>query len=77
VAAPVSGVLPTERISAGLTIGADQISIIAKHDKYQEMLEQTAQMTFKKYQALVDAGFTKDQAFRLVEAETLAKSGKK
>jgi len=76
-AATVAPVLPTERINAGLIAGADHVRLIAEHDKYHEMLAQTAAMTFAKYSALIGAGFSKDQAFRLVEAETLAKAGRK
>jgi hypothetical protein len=40
------------------------------------MLTQSALMTRAKFDALVAAGFTDDQAFRLVEADVLAKSGR-
>lgn len=63
-------------VSESLRLGLENIKLVSEDDKYLDLLRQSARMTKAKFDALVTAGFTEEQAFRLVEAETLAKGGR-
>jgi hypothetical protein len=63
-------------VSESLRLGLENVKLVSEDQKYLELLQQSARMTKAKFDALVAAGFTERQAFRLVEAETLAKGGR-
>ena len=64
------------RIKDSLATGVSRINAIVADSKYAELVEQSARMLFRKYQALKNAGFTDEQSFELVKAETLARGGR-
>ena len=63
-------------VSESLRLGLENIKLVSEDQQYLDLLQQSARMTKAKFDALVAAGFTEEQAFRLVEAETLAKGGR-
>ncbi len=63
-------------VAESLRLGLENIKLVSQDQQYLDLLQQSARMTKAKFDALVAAGFTEDQAFRLVEAETLAKGGR-
>lgn len=64
-----------ERINKSLAVSVESVSLLAGDTKYAELLENTASMTYQKYQALQTAGFSEDQAFQLILAEAQNRSG--
>lgn len=62
------------RVSDQLAVGLDIASLITEDAKYRQIVEKNARMLRMKHDALVDAGFTPDQAFRLVEVEFMGKA---
>ena len=63
-------------VSESLRLGLENIRLVSEDQQYLDLLKQSARMTKAKFDALVAAGFTEEQAFRLVEAEALAKGGR-
>ncbi len=53
------------------------VGFVSADAQYLDILAKNAQMQKAKYDAFVTAGFTEDQAFRLLEAEVLGKAGAK
>ena len=51
--------------------------MVTADGQFLEILRKNAEMQKAKYDAYVTAGFTVDQAFRLLEAEVLGKAGAK
>lgn len=63
------------RISDKLALGAQMVSFVSADAQYLDILAKNAQMQKAKYDAFVTAGFTEEQAFRLLEAEVMGKAG--
>lgn len=61
------------RVQAGMAVGKAAMSAFAANKDYLDMLAANAGMVKAKFDAYVAAGFTEDQAFRLIEAEVVAK----
>ncbi len=72
----VGGAGRGQTVSESLRVGLENVRLVSEDQKYLDLLQQSAGMTKAKFDALVTAGFTEEQAFRLVEAETVAKSGR-
>lgn len=64
-------------LASKLAVGAQLVSLVTADAQFQDILAKNAQMQKAKYDAYVTAGFTEDQAFRLLEAEVLGKAGAK
>lgn len=48
---------------------AGQIAELERNmGKYQQMVRLTAEITYAKYQAYIDSGFSEDQALLLIQA---------
>jgi hypothetical protein len=60
-------------ITSKLAVGKRAIEAMVATSELDDILEKNAQLLKKKYDALVTAGFTDDQAFRLLEAEIFSK----
>lgn len=77
----VAEVIPTPELGVRLTdklrLGAEMASLVSADAQYLDILAKNAQMQKAKFDAYVTAGFTEDQAFRLLEAEVLGKAGAK
>jgi hypothetical protein len=52
------------------------VRLVSQADELNEILRENARMLFNKKQALVDAGFSEEQAFQLIMAEVSAKKSK-
>lgn len=65
------------RISDKLALGAQMVGFVSTDAQYLDILAKNAQMQKAKYDAFVTAGFTEEQAFRLLEAEVMGKAGAK
>lgn len=53
------------------------VSVVGQSADLDEILKENAKMMRKKYQALVDAGFTPDQSFQLILAEVQGKAARR
>jgi hypothetical protein len=65
------------RLADKLSLGAQMATLVSADGQYLDILAKNAQMQKAKFDAYVTAGFTEDQAFRLLEAEVLGKAGAK
>ncbi len=63
------------RLASKLAAGAKLVEMVSTDNQYLEILAKNASMQKAKYDAYIEAGFTEDQAFRLLEAEVLGKAG--
>jgi hypothetical protein len=63
-----------ESVKSKLGNFAGIATAVLEDAKYTELLEKNASMMRQKFTALTTAGFTEEQAFRLIEAEVYAKS---
>lgn len=66
-----------DRLKAQLAVGKNIVDLVSGNDEYKQILAKNAQMQKSKYDAFVAAGFSEEQAFRLLEAELLGKAGLK
>lgn len=65
------------RLKEKLGLGAQMAGLVSADAQYFDLLAKNAQMQKAKFDAYVTAGFSEDQAFRLLEAEVLGKAGAK
>jgi len=63
------------RLSSKLAIGKQIVEMVTADGQFLDILRKNAEMQKAKFDAYVTAGFTEDQAFRLLEAEVLGKAG--
>jgi hypothetical protein len=64
-------------ISAKLTQAKAGVKVVSQSADLAEILKENAKLLRKKWQALVDAGFTKDQAYELIKAEIVGKAARR
>lgn len=67
------GVQINEALKSKLQVGLEGIKAVGESNEYTNILKENARMLKAKYDALVNAGFTGEQAFKLIEAEVYAK----
>jgi len=77
VRTPEQTALLGNRLQAKLAVGQQIAQIVSADQQFQDILRKNAQMQKAKFDAYVTAGFTEEQAFRLLEAEVLGKAGAK
>lgn len=60
-------------ITSKMAVGKKAIEAMLATDELGDILKKNAELLKRKFDALVTAGFTTEQAFRLLEAEIYAK----
>jgi hypothetical protein len=69
----IGGVDIASAISSKVALGKRAMEAMLATDELGQILKKNAELLKRKYDALVDAGFTVEQAFRLLEAEIYSK----
>jgi hypothetical protein len=64
-------------IASKLTQAKDGVKLVSQSVDLNEILVENAKMLRKKWQALVDAGFTEAQSFELIKAEVEGKAARR
>lgn len=67
------GIQINEALKSKLQVGLEGIKAVRESNEYLDILKENARMLKAKNDALVAAGFTAEQAFKLIEAEVYAK----
>ena len=75
VASELGGVSISASVQGKLANFAGIATAVFEDTQYVELLKKNALMMRQKFDALVGAGFSEEQAFRLIEAEVYAKGG--
>jgi hypothetical protein len=72
----LAGTSPLDMLGARMSAARDGVKEVASNNDVDAILNDTAQLLFKKFNALKNAGFTEDQSFSLVLAEVSGRSAR-
>jgi hypothetical protein len=75
VSSELGGISIGDSVKSKLGNFAGIATAVFEDSQYVELLQKNAHMMRQKFDALVGAGFTEEQAFQLIEAEVYAKGG--
>jgi hypothetical protein len=72
----LAGAQPLEMLDSRITAAQAGVRFVSTDAKVEAVLDDTAKLLWKKYQALIKAGFTDAQAFELILAEVAGRSSR-
>jgi hypothetical protein len=64
------------QLSGRMAAASQGLQLVAGDANVNRVLKDTAQLLYKKYRYLVEAGFTQEQAFSLLQAEVAGRAGR-